>query len=169
MIRVVALSFVLLLAGCAQPAYQAEPPRTAILTSAPGSCKESLAYQTAAAHPEIRWVAASGGGSTDATLSCLLAGDHDDGSIEMKAYMSSGLYEFVRECGSDANTTHRLFRYRNEGRPYALRLHRDPNLDPVTWVIISSYRKPAGNFQHEVGQRGNKGSDMSLCPPAAAR
>lgn len=150
--------------GCAPSAKVSESSSVQIHPSRPTSCGDALVYETSDAHPDIRWVKAAAGGSSNSALSCLLGGDNDDGSIEMKAYMSSGLYQFVRECRADAGTVHRLFRHKRHGRPYALRLHKDAHFDPTTWIIVSSYRKPAGNFQHEIGQRGNRGADVSLCP-----
>ncbi len=91
----------------------------------------------------------------------------DDGTLELKAYMSSGLYIFLRECESGGARTYRVFRYRNSSRPYLLRLHSNQLVDPKTYVVVSSYRKPAGNYQHAIAEAHNNASRITLCPTVA--
>jgi len=131
------------------------------------SCNEVLQYETADAHPEIKWISPRKGVSANAALSCMLRAETDDGDLETKAYMSSGLYRFLRECRSEANTVYRLFMYKKSGLPYLLRLHTNQFVDPYTYIVVRSYTKPAGNLVHSIGQRSNDASRITLCPPDA--
>jgi hypothetical protein len=153
--------------GCAQSPPALTRAQPAVDPPAAVSCDDALLYQTADAHPEIRWISPRPGVPGNVALSCILGSDADDGTIEMKAYMSSGLYRFLRECRPEENVVHRLFQYKNSARPYLLRLHTTPHADPKTYLIVSSYRKPAGNTQHLIAQSSNDASRMTLCPPAA--
>ncbi len=153
------------LGGCASPpGPSASQPRTAHPSEA-ASCDEALLYETADAHPAIRWISVRPGRSANPALSCLLESDADDGTIEMAAYMSSGLYRFIRECRPGDRRIYRLFEYKNRKRPYLLRLHANQYLDPKSYVVVGSYRKPAGNYQHGIAERSNEASSIRLCPP----
>lgn len=134
-----------------------DKPQAKESTASP--CHDPSLYDTADAHPEIRWL------STQRGAGCIFAPDVDSGTIEMKEYMSSGLYKFIRECRIDDQNTYRLFEYKNKGRPYLLRLHTNQFVDPKTYVIIRSYRQPAGNYLHSIVQSSNHASSIKLCPP----
>lgn len=160
--------WLLVLSACASAP---EPPRpTARASSAveATSCDEALLYETADAHPDIRWGSARPGVSGDAVLGCLLTTDTDSGTIETVAYMSSGLYKFVRECRPNEQRTYRVFEYKNKGRPYPLRLHKDPFVDPKTYIVVSSFRIPTGTYRHSIAESSNSAAQIVNCPPAEA-
>lgn len=157
----------LVLFGCT---VQPETPPTVereVGSNSPVSCDDALVYETADAHPAIRWINARKGVSANAALSCILRSDGDDGTLELKAYLSSGLYRFVRECGSGGKTVYRVFEYKNSARPYLFRLHRNEFVDPKTYIVVGSHRKPAGNYQHGIAEASNDASKISLCLPGA--
>jgi hypothetical protein len=89
----------------------------------------------------------------------------DNATGEVAEYMTSGLYNFIRECKITDKEIYRLFEYKNKGRPYLLRLHTNQFVDPKTYVVIGSYRKPAGNYQHSIDQKSNDSSDIKQCSP----
>lgn len=97
----------------------------------------------------------------------MLRSQDDDAPLELKAYMSSGLYRFVRECDSEGASVYRLFEYKNSARPYLLRLHTDPLVDPKTYIVVVSYLEPAGNYQHGIAEAGNAAAGLARCPPDA--
>jgi hypothetical protein len=128
-------------------------------------CDEALLYETADAHPGIRWISARRGASGNAALGCILRSAEDDATIEVKSYMSSGLYRFLRECNAKEDTViYRLFEYKEKARPYLLRLHKDLLAEPRTYIVISSHRNPVGSYHHSIAQKGNDASGITLCP-----
>jgi hypothetical protein len=143
-----------------------EPVGRAASPNVPTSCDDVLSYQVADAHPSIRWISPRSGVSSDAALGCLLRSEADDGTIELTAYMSSGLYQFVRECNTGEKSIYRLFEYKNKARPYLLRLHATPFVDPQTYIVVSSHRRPAGHYHHGIADRSNNASKIRFCPPA---
>lgn len=130
-----------------------------------GSCDEALIYETADAHPAIRWISPRRDASGDAALGCILRWAGDDGTLELKEYMSSGLYRFLRECSPDGDTVYRLFEYKEKARPYLLRLHTQPMVEPRTYILVGSHRSPVGSYQHQIAQKSNDASRVTLCPP----
>lgn len=155
----------LLLGGCASPTVPAKGNAQASPAVEVTSCDDALLYETADAHPEIRWLSIRPGVSRDMALSCLLSADTDDGTIEMAAYMSSGLYDFVRECQDGENRILRVFEYKNKSRPYLLRLHTDPYVDPKTYVVVSSVRVPSGTYRHAISESSNNAERVKACQP----
>jgi hypothetical protein len=156
---------VLLIGGCAMQPSAPESVGRAVSPDAPASCDEVLSYRVADAHPSIRWISPRSGVSSDAALGCLLRSEADDGTIELAAYMSSGLYRFVRECSTEEASIYRLFEYKNKGRPYFLRLHTNQFVDPQTYVVVSSHRRPAGHYHHGIAGRSNEASKIRFCAP----
>ncbi len=132
------------------------------------SCDDALMYETADAHPEIRWVSPRPGAPGDRALGCLLTQDADNGTLETKAYMSSGLYQFIRECRQEDGDIYRVFEYKKKQKPYLLRLHRDPMVDPKTYIVVLSSRRPSGNFSHMVVERANAALKIKRCPADSA-
>ena len=129
------------------------------------ACDESLLYETADAHPAIRWISTRPSASSDAALGCILRSNKDDATIDVASYMSSKLYRFVRECRPDGDRVYRLFQYKEPKRPYLLRLHKDLLVEPRTYIVVVSHRLPVGSYQHSIAQTGNNASSMTLCPP----
>jgi len=121
-------------------------------------CEDPSLYETADAHPGIRWISTQRGGG------CILRPDVDQATIGAAEYMSSGLYRFVRECRIDDQTIYRLFEYKNKGLPYLLRLHFQ-HVDPKTYVVIGSHHKTAGAYQNNVAESAHFASGIKLCPP----
>jgi hypothetical protein len=165
--RTLVSSLWLFLGGCAaQPGAQPTVDR-AVSSSDPVSCDDALAYETADAHPAIRWISPVEGSSASAALTCILQSNADDGTIELKAYMSSGLYSFIRECRPDEMSIYRTFEYKNRARPYLFRLHSNEFIDPKTYIVVSSHQKPAGNYVHSIAETSNDASRIRFCPPDA--
>ena len=164
MIKVLALFMLLVvMGGCvSRPVSSPVTPRTFNTTEAV-SCDQTLMYETADDYPRIKWISIRPGMSQNTALSCLLHSDADDGTLELKAYLSSGLYRFVRECSADETHIYRLFEYKNKGRPYLLRLHTNQFVDPKTYVVVGSYRKPGGNYQHHISEGSNDASKLRNC------
>ena len=131
------------------------------------SCDEALLYETADAHPAVKWISPRRGASGDAALGCILRSAGDDGTLEAKAYMSSGLYRFLRECKPEEDKVYRLFEYKEKARPYLLRLHTQPLVEPRTYIVVGSRRSPVGSYLHSIDQKSNDASSMTLCPPDA--
>ncbi|MDA1074204.1 MAG: hypothetical protein O3A63_05495 [Proteobacteria bacterium] len=114
-------------------------------------CDEALLYETADAHPDIRWTSMNPSVGNKG-LSCLFSSARDDATIEFQSYFSSGLYQFARECETVGFDIYRLFEYKNKSRPYLLRLHRDPFVDPKTFVVtVSLFREESGTYHHLIG------------------
>ncbi len=157
----------LLIGGCAAQPSTPTTVERAVSPNASVSCNDVLVYEIADAHPGIRWISPRKGVSGNAALSCILRSEMDDGTLELKAYMSSGLYRFVRECSSEEKSIYRVFEYKNSARPYLLRLHTNEFVDPKTYVVVSSHRKPAGHYQHGIAETSNDASRIRLCPPDA--
>lgn len=128
------------------------------------ACDEALLYETADAHPAIKWISPRRGASGNAALGCILRSAGDDGTLEAKAYMSSGLYRFLRECKPEEDKVYRLFEYKEKARPYLLRLHTQPLVEPRTYIVVGSRRSPVGSYQHSIDQKSNDVSRMTLCP-----
>jgi hypothetical protein len=129
-------------------------------------CDQFLVYVTADAHPDIRWISARPGVSSDRALGCILRSAKDNATIEVTGYLTSGLYRFLRECRAEKDTViHRLFEYKENARPYLLRLHKDLFAEPRTYVVVRSHRLPVGSYQHSIAQKGNDSESITLCSP----
>jgi hypothetical protein len=137
---------------------QAEAPGQSV------SCDDVMLYETADAHPDIRWRSVRKGVPSGVALSCLLRTKADEVTIETVEYLSSGLYRFVRECQATERETYRLFEYKKKEVPYLLRLHSG-SADPATYVVVLSTRTAAGNYQHMVSERVNSSRRIKRCPP----
>ena len=154
-------------AGVATPA-EAMQRLQAVTPLQADACDESIFYKVADAHPGIRWEAPASGASADAALGCILRSAKDSATMEVQRYMSSGLYRFVKECGSeDGMVVHRLFEYKTKAQPYLLRLHKDLYVEPRTYVLVKSRRHPAGSYHHSVEQASNDDTKLPACKPDA--
>lgn len=136
-----------------------QPEKPKRETTESQQCQDPFFYDTADAHPGIRWISTKRGGS------CIMGSGVDGATIETVDYMSSGLYRFVRECRTDDQTIYRLFEYKNSGLPYLFRLHPTPYLDPRAYVTIVSHHKTTGAYQHSVAEKAHFASSIRLCPP----
>lgn len=106
---------------------------SAVIAAEPSPCES----QASAIHPEIKWVD---------DLSCILDGKGDTATIGATEYLESGDYRFIGECRKSGGVIERVFEYKDKGRPYLLRLNR--NVDPLTYVVISSHPKGDGRYHH---------------------
>lgn len=151
------------LGACASDPAPAQPTTRTSNTAEPASCDEALMYEIADAHPEIRWRSPRPGASGNAALGCLLTTDADSATLETAAFMSSGLYRFVRECRLGEQKTSRVFEYKNKDRPYLLRLHKDPLVDPKTYIVVASIRIPTGTYRHSIAESSNSAAGIKTC------
>jgi len=106
------------------------------------------------AHPDIKWLD---------DLSCLLEGEgrnNDTSTVEVATYMTSGQYEFVRECRAGEDVL-RLFQDKGRNRPHL----GSPQqvVERYSYIVIRTSPKENGHYFHQVSEKAHWARRIKAC------
>lgn len=160
----VCLMLLLLTACVTQQTRERNPLSQANATRDALSCEEVFETQTADSYPTITWDIGINISEGKAVGCLLTKGERmNTATNETVEYLSSGLYSFISECREDGGAFRRVFEYKNKDRPYLLRFHTNPLVDPYTYIVVGSYPKKSDAYNHSIIQKANDSEKIILC------